>query len=77
MKTWLKAAIIRAIKTICQTMIAMIPVGVMITEVAWTTVIFTAILAGILSMLTSVAGLPEVKLFNQIHPEEEQYNPEN
>lgn len=73
MKTWLKAAAIRAIKTICQVMVAMIPVGVMVTEVNWKSVVFTAILAGILSMLTSVAGLPEVKLQQSIeqHMEEE------
>lgn len=66
MKEWIKAAVIRAIKTICQTMIAMIPVGVMVTEVDWKVVIFTAILAGILSILTSIAGLPEVKMAKQL-----------
>ncbi len=73
MRTWLKAALIRAIKTICQAMIAMIPVGVMVTEVDWKAVVFTSVLAGILSMLTSIAGLPEVKLQNSIeqHMEEE------
>lgn len=76
MKLWWKAAIIRAIKTICQTMIAMIPVGVMVTEVNWYTVILTAVLAGIISIITSVAGLPEVKLQKQITPDEEQYNGE-
>lgn len=59
-KVWWKAAGIRAIKTVCQTAVAMIPVGVMVSEVNWITVAGTAVLAGIVSMLTSVAGLPEV-----------------
>lgn len=59
-KQWWKAAGIRAVKTICQSAVAMIPVGVMITEVSWPVVIGTALLAGVVSMLTSVAGLPEV-----------------
>lgn len=58
-KTWLKAAAIRAVKTMAQTAIAMIPVGVSVTEVGWYAVIGTAVLAGILSLLTSVAGIPE------------------
>lgn len=60
MKQWWKAAGIRAIKTVAQTAIAMIPVGVSVTEVGWYAVAGTAILAGILSLLTSVAGIPEV-----------------
>lgn len=59
-KKWLKAAGIRAIKTVAQTALAMIPVGVSVTDVGWAGVIGTAVLAGILSMLTSIAGLPEV-----------------
>lgn len=58
---WFKAAGIRAIKTVAQTAVAMIPVGVSITEVGWTAVASTALLAGICSLLTSVAGLPEAK----------------
>lgn len=58
---WIKAAGVRAIKTVAQTMVAMIPVGVTIAEVSWLSVIGTAALAGVLSLLTSVAGLPEVK----------------
>ena len=58
-KTWLKAAVIRAVKTMAQTAIAMIPVGVSVTEVGWYAVAGTAVLAGILSLLTSVAGIPE------------------
>lgn len=59
-KAWWKAAAIRAIKTVCQTALAMIPAAVTITQVDWRTVIGTAALAGVASILTSVAGLPEV-----------------
>lgn len=59
-KKWWKAAGIRAIKTVCQTAVAMIPVGVVINEVNWITVAGTALLAGVVSLLTSIAGLPEV-----------------
>ena len=62
MKKWLKCAGIRAIKTVAQTMVAMIPVGISINEVSWLTVIGTSLLAGILSLLTSVAGIPEVEV---------------
>ena len=59
-KKWWKAAGIRAVKTVCQSAAALIPAGVMITEVSWPVVVGTAVLAGVVSMLTSVAGLPEV-----------------
>lgn len=59
-RKWWKAAAIRAVKTICQTAVAMIPVGVMISGVDWITVAGTALLSGVVSLLTSVAGLPEV-----------------
>ena len=61
MKKWLKCAGIRAIKTVAQTMVAMIPVGISIEQVSWLTVIGTSLLAGILSLLTSIAGIPELK----------------
>lgn len=60
-KEWIKAAGIRAIKTMAQTAIALIPVAVNINEVNWLTVLGTSLTAGILSVLTSIAGLPEVK----------------
>lgn len=59
-KWWWKAAGIRAVKTVCQTAAAMIPVAVTIQQVDWVTVAGTAALAGVVSLLTSVAGLPEV-----------------
>ena len=58
---WLKAAGIRAIKTMAQTAVALIPVAASVTAVDWPAVLGTAALAGVLSLLTSVAGLPECK----------------
>lgn len=58
---WTKAAGIRAIKTIAQTAVAMIPVAVSITSVDWLAVAGTAALAGVVSLLTSLAGLPELE----------------
>lgn len=56
-----KAAGIRAIRTVAQTALAMIPAAAMITEVDWIAIAYTAALAGIASVLTSiVTGLPEV-----------------
>ena len=60
-KTWWKAAGIRAIKTMAQTAVAMIPVAVSIVEVKWAMVLGTAALAGVTSLFTSLAGLPEIK----------------
>lgn len=57
---WWKAAGIRAVKTICQTAVATIGSSVVISQVDWKVVLSASLLAGILSMLTSVAGLPEV-----------------
>lgn len=58
---WLKAAGIRAIKTVAQTAIASIGVSATIGQVDWITVGSTSLLAGILSILTSITGLPELK----------------
>ncbi len=60
-KQWFKAAGIRAIKTVAQTAVAMIGTSLVISEVDWVMVGSAAVLAGLLSMLTSVAGLPEVE----------------
>jgi hypothetical protein len=58
---WLKAAGIRALKTVAQTAVATIGTSVMIDEVNWAVVGSAAALAGVLSLLMSVAGLPELK----------------
>lgn len=58
---WVKAAGIRAIKTFAQSAIALLPAAAMITAVDWKTVLGTAALAAVASLLTSIAGLPEVE----------------
>ena len=60
-KTWAKAAAVRSIKTIAQTAVATIGTSAVLGDVNWTMVVSSAVLAGILSMLTSIAGLPELK----------------
>lgn len=61
MKQWIKAAGIRAIKTVAQTAVAMIGTSVVISEIDWVMVVSASVLSGVLSLLTSVAGLPELK----------------
>ena len=58
--TWLRAAGVRALKTVAQTAVATIGTGAVISEVDWRMVLSASILAGVLSLLTSVAGLPEI-----------------
>lgn len=58
--TWLKAAGVRALKTVAQTAIATIGTSVIVQEVSWPLVLSASALAGLLSLLTSVAGLPEL-----------------
>lgn len=60
-KLWLKAAIVRAVKTIAQTAVSLVGVGAVMADIDWIMVGSASLLAGILSILTSVAGLPEVK----------------
>ncbi len=60
-KNWLKAAGVRAIKTVAQTALATIGTSALIADVNWIVVASASALAGILSMLTSIAGLPELK----------------
>lgn len=60
-KAWIRAAGIRAVKTMAQTFIAMIGTAAVVSDVDWTYVFSAMILAGILSIATSLAGLPEVE----------------
>ena len=60
-KLWIKAASVRALKTVAQTAIATIGTSALISTVDWKVVISASALAGLLSILTSIAGLPEVK----------------
>lgn len=60
-KKWLKAAGIRAVKTIAQTAVGIIGASAIISEVDWKVVLSASLLAGITSLLTSIAGLPEIK----------------
>lgn len=60
-KEWLKRAGIRAIKTICQTALATIGTATLFEEVNWLMILSASGLAGILSLLTSLAGLPEIE----------------
>lgn len=60
-KEWLKAAAVRAVKTVAQTAVATIGVSAAMQDVNWLAVGSASLLAGILSVLTSIAGLPEVK----------------
>lgn len=60
-KKWAKAAGIRALKTFCQTAVSLITVGNMITEMDWLAIVSISATSAIVSILTSVAGLPEVE----------------
>lgn len=60
-KAWVKAATVRAVKTVAQTAVATIGTCAVLSEVNWVMVVSASVLAGILSLLTSVAGLPEVE----------------
>ena len=60
-KQWAKAAGIRAVKTMAQTAVATIGVAATMQDISWVVVGSTALVAGILSLLTSIAGLPEVE----------------
>lgn len=59
-KKWVKASLVRAIKTVSQTAIATIGTSAILSDVNWKIVISASILSGVLSVLTSLAGLPEV-----------------
>lgn len=69
---WWDAALTRAIKTMCQTAISLIGTNTVgITEVDWIAVLSASALAGLISILTSLAGLPEVDAFEEDYEEEE------
>ena len=60
-KKWVKCAGIRAIKTVAQTAVGRIGASAVFSEVNWKIVVSSALLAGVVSLLTSIGGLPEVK----------------
>ena len=60
-KKWIKAALVRCVRTIAQTSVATIGAAAVLSDVNWVMVVSASLLAGLLSILTSVAGLPEVK----------------
>ncbi len=59
--TWMKAAGVRAIKTVAQTAVATIGTAAILSEVNWAVVVSASLLSGVLSLLTSISGLPEIK----------------
>lgn len=61
LKKWIKCAGIRAVKTVAQTAVSLIGVGTVMSDINWIMVGSASILSGILSLLTSIAGLPEVE----------------
>ncbi len=60
-KKWIKAAGVRAVKTVAQTAVATVGTSAVISAVDWKFVVSASVLAGLLSLLTSIAGLPEVE----------------
>ena len=60
-KKWWEAAIVRAVKTVCQTAVGTIGASTMIEAVDWKVVLSASLLAGVVSLLTSLGGLPEVE----------------
>lgn len=69
-KYWIRCACVRAIKTIAQTAVATIGSAVVLSAVDWRMVVSASILAGVLSLLTSVAGLPEVDMLEEFDEDE-------
>ena len=71
MNEFIKATLIRAIRTMCQTAVATIGTAAILSEVNWIYVVSASVLAGIISILTSIGtGLPEVKSADELHDEE-------
>ena len=75
-KKWIAAAGIRAIKTFAQTAASLITVGAIMSEINWAMVFSSAGVAAIYSLLTSIGGLPEIKLEEKLEEEEEVENKE-
>lgn len=71
-KKWIKAAGIRALKTFAQTAAALVTVGATVAEINWATVASSAVVAGVYSLLTSLAGLPEVENEKEYRPPDEE-----
>lgn len=71
---WMKAALIRAVRTIAQTMVSTIGTSAIISSVNWKIVISSGVLSGILSILTSIASLPEVDNEAAVIPERKDNN---
>ena len=67
-KQWAKAALIRAIKTVAQTAVSMLTVGQYFTDVDWVGIASISAVAGVISLLTSLAGLPEVEYEKDVPP---------
>ena len=61
LKLWVKAAGIRAVKTMAQTAVGLIGTSLVISDVSWPVVVSASVLAGVTSLLTSIAGLPELE----------------
>ena len=61
MKNWIKAAGIRAVKTLCQTAVATIGTAAVMSQVDWKATVSASVLAAVISLLTSIAGLPEIE----------------
>lgn len=59
--SWAKCALVRCLKTVCQTALSMISIGAALSEISWGYVASVSVVAGIYSLLTSLAGLPEVE----------------
>ena len=71
-KTWLKAALIRAVKTFAQTAVSMIAVGAAFSEIDWLRALSVSGVSFVLSMLTSLGGLPEVDSQPKVQPPDEE-----
>lgn len=69
-KTWIRAAAVRAVKTVAQTAIATIGTSAILSQVDWRVVVSASVLSGVLSLLTSIAGLPEIKEAEETGKEE-------